>query len=223
MADYIPRSDEEKAIWLNQFSNWLLANGATHGFTVDEVNAMRAAATVAMDALTDMETARAAARAATAAKNDAMGAAVALAREDAQRLQSWPTTTDADRADAGITIPDSTPTSADADAILTVAAPLILLDFSVRRQVTIHWGPNPSNEQQNGRPTGVIGCQIEYALGGIPADENVWRVLETDTDSPCIHSVSETAPTTIAYRARYVGKNLKLGPYGDPAECTVTL
>lgn len=49
------------------------------------------------------------------------------------------------------------------------------------------------------------------------------RVLETDTDSPCIHNVSETAPTTIAYRVRYIGKNLKLGPYGDPAECTVTL
>ena len=223
MADYIPRSDEEKAIWLNQFSNWLLANGASHGFSVAEMDAMRAAATVAMDALTDMETARAAARAATAAKNTAMGAAVALARENAQRLQNWPTVTDADRADAGITVPDTTPTAADPDAILTVSAPLLLLDFSVRRQVTVHWGPNPSNEQQNGRPAGVIGCQVEYALGGIPADESAWRVLETDTDSPCIHSVSETTPTTIAYRARYVGKNLKLGPYGDPAECTVTL
>jgi hypothetical protein len=223
MADYIPRSDEEKVIWLNQFSNWMLANGATHGFTVDEVNAMRTAALVAMDALTDLETARAAAKAATATKNTAMGTAIALAREDAQRLQSWPGTTDTDRADAGITIPDKTPTKTPDDYILTIEAPLILLDFSVRRQVTIHWGPNPADEQQNGRPAGVIGCQIEYALGGIPSDESAWRVLETDTDSPCIHSVSETAPTTIAYRARYVGKNLKLGPYGDPAECTVTL
>ncbi len=31
------------------------------------------------------------------------------------------------------------------------------------------------------------------------------------------------APPTIAYRARYGTKNLKRDPYGDPAECTVTL
>lgn len=120
-------------------------------------------------------------------------------------------------------MPDTIPTAASAQDVLTTPAPLLLLDFSVRRQVTIHWGPNPGNEHGNARPSGIIGCQVEYALGGIPADESAWRVLETDTDSPCIHTVTETTPTTIAYRARYVGKNLKLGPYGDPAECTVTL
>ncbi|HOC67831.1 MAG TPA: hypothetical protein PKO23_03420 [Candidatus Hydrogenedentes bacterium] len=223
MSDYIPRSAGERILWLNRFSSWLLAHGAAHGFTVDEVNAMRDAATVAMDAYTDLEAARAAARAATATKNATLVAAVALAREHAQRIQAWPTTTDADRADAGLTVPDTTPTKTPEDLVLTVPAPLILLDFSVRRQVTVHWGPNPANEQQNGRPRGVIGCQLEYALGGIPDDERAWRVLETDTDSPFIHRVSETAPTTIAYRARYVAKNLKLGPYGDPVACSVTL
>ena len=223
MPDYIPSTDIDKVMWLNQFSNWLLANGATHGFTVPEVDAMRDAATVASEAYTDLETARAAARAATATKNDALGAAIAMARADAQRLQNWPTTTDADRAAAGISIDDGQPSPASPEAILTVPAPLILLDFSVRRQVTIHWGQNPANENLNARPAGVIGCQIEYATGGIPAEESAWRILETDPDSPCIHSVLENAPTTIAYRARYVGKNLKLGPYSDPAVCTVTL
>ncbi len=223
MNDYIPRSAEERIQWLNRFSTWLLANGATHGFDVNEVNAMRDAATAALDAYTELVSARAAARAATATKNITLGAAVTLARENARRLQSWPTTTDADRADAGLTIPDTTPTKMPEDLVLTIPAPLLLLDFSVRRQVTVHWGPNPANEQQNGRPKGVIGCQLEYALGGLPADESAWRILETDTDSPFIHRVSETAPTTIAYRARYLGKNLKLGPHGDPVECAVTL
>lgn len=45
----------------------------------------------------------------------------------------------------------------------------------------------------------------------------------SDPDSPCIHSLDVDTPTTVAYRGRYVGKNLKLGPYGDPVECTVTV
>ena len=35
--------------------------------------------------------------------------------------------------------------------------------------------------------------------------------------------VNETTPVTFAYRARYVGKNLKYGPYGDPVVCTVSV
>lgn len=31
------------------------------------------------------------------------------------------------------------------------------------------------------------------------------------------------SPVSMAYRARYVGKNLKLGPLGDPAVCTVSV
>lgn len=223
MADYIPSTDEEKIMWLNQFTTWLNANGAAHGFNSVDMNAMLTATTAATTAFTDHENAKAAARAATAEKNDKLGAAIALARDNAQRIQTYPTTTDAARAEAGLTIPDTTPTAEAEDKILTIPAPLILLDFSVRRQVTIHWGPNPSNEQRNARPAGTIGCQIEYALGGIPTDENEWRILETDPESPCIHSVHEASPTTIAYRARYVAKNLKLGPYGDPVVCTVTM
>ena len=48
-------------------------------------------------------------------------------------------------------------------------------------------------------------------------------MIELDTDSPMLHIVTETEPTTYAYRARYVGKNLKFGPYSDPAECTVSV
>jgi len=33
----------------------------------------------------------------------------------------------------------------------------------------------------------------------------------------------DTIPTTYAYRARYVGKKLKSGPFGAPATCTVSV
>ena len=223
MNDYIPKDEANRLIWLTNFSNWVNLNGLTHGFTAAEISALSNASAEAATAVGVNATAQANARAATIAKNTALGDAIALARADAQRLQSWPTTTDEDRAAAGITVPDSDSTSTPGDQVLTVAPPLLLLDFSVRRQVTVHWGPNPSNELKNGRPAGVIGCQVQAARGGIPAEEALWIPIDTDTESPLIHLVNETAPVTFAYRARYVGKNLKYGPYGDPVVCTVSV
>jgi len=40
---------------------------------------------------------------------------------------------------------------------------------------------------------------------------------------PLIHTVHEDAPTTYAYRVRYIGKNLKYGPFSAPATCTVSV
>ena len=65
--------------------------------------------------------------------------------------------------------------------------------------------------------------EIQFAKGTIPSDDTGWTALGLDTESPMIHTINETAPTTYIYRARYVGKNLKYGPYGDPAECTVSV
>ena len=223
MPDYIPTNESEKVLWLENFAAWLTANGATHGFSAAEITAISTVAADASTAFTDNVTAQATAKAATATKNTTLSAAVELARDDAQRLQKDPNTTDADRAAAGITIRDTTPTSTPALDVLTIPPPLLLLDFSARQQITVHWGTNPANEHLNHRPAGTIGCQIQTARGGIPAEQSAWVILETDTESPMIHPVDEDTPTTYAYRARYVGKNLKLGPFGDPVVCTVSV
>jgi len=39
MADYIPKDDPGRVLWLHNFSTWLTANGAAHGFTPAEVTA----------------------------------------------------------------------------------------------------------------------------------------------------------------------------------------
>jgi hypothetical protein len=223
MSDYIPKNDADKVLWLANFSTWLTANGAAHGFTPADITAMATSKNAAQFALSNHETQQAIARSTTAAKNTAIGAAIALARDDAQRLQHDPAMTDADRAAAGLTVPDAEKTGTPGALVLTIPPPLLLLDFSVRRQVTVHWGPNPSNEHQNARPVGTIGCEVQTARGGIPATEAQWVPIEVDTESPVIHVVTDTTPTTYAYRARYVGKNLKFGPFGDPATCTVSV
>jgi len=220
MSGYIPNTDEGKIVWLTQFTNWLTANGGTYGFNTGEINAMQTATSTATTSFTAHETAKAAARAATADKNHDIGAAISLARQDAQRLQTNPNMTDAARAEAGLTIPDDIKTATSPEAISEIKPPLMELDFSIRQQVTIHWGPNPGNEHQNAKPAGVMGCEIQYAK---EAPELVWVNLGLDTDSPMIHHVDETTPTTYIYRARYVDRKLRYGGYGDPVKCTVSV
>ena len=226
MPDYIPHSDADKILWLNNFAGWLTANGSLRGFYPEEIVAMNTLAANASTSWANHNAQQAAAHTATVAKNMNIAAAIELARQDAMRLQSNPHVTDADRAAAGITVRDETPSEGGGGAggdILTIAPPLLLLDFSIRRQVTVHWGPNPSNEHENARPAIALGCQIQAARGGIPADESLWVPLDIDTDSPYVHVVTETTPTTYAYRARYVNRKLKYGPFGDPAVCTVSV
>ena len=222
MSDYIPKGDAEKLAWLKHFSVWLNAHGTSYGLTPQQVSAYIALVANADTKFNAHLDAKDAAHAAASAKNQGLGDAETDARELAQFLQHNPNMTDEARLGAGLTAPDSQPTPTPEGAIYEIAPPLILLDFSIRRQVTIHWGADPANERLNKRPAGTIGCEIQYALGGLPAEESAWAVLELDSESPAVHHLNNSAPTTVAYRARYVGKTLKYGGFSDPAVCTVS-
>ena len=250
MSDYIPSTDPEKILWMLALTDWLETNGAAHGFTPAEITAFQTEVAAAQNALNAHIVAQDAARSATVAKNDAIGTAIATARDYAQKLQHDLSMTDADRAAAGITVPDPANTPAAPQSVAEMEPPLLLLDFHLRHQVSIHWGPNPDNEHQNAKPRGVLGCEIQYARGGLPADESGWTSLGLDTDSPMLHHIETGTsgtgngvsvpidsgnsgtgnsmpvpnfPNTFVYRARYVDKTLHYGNFGDPAECTVSL
>jgi len=227
MADYIPSHEAMKIRWLWNLMVWLAeggaVNGLAHGFTLDEICGFYFTVFQAKLAADNCAAMQAAARAATAHKNAVIGETVALARDYVQMLQHDLSMTDAERAAAGITVPDAIKTAESPERISRIVPPLLLLDFSIRHQVTIHWGPNPGNEHQNARPHGVMGCEIQYAKGGVPQEETAWISLGLDTESPMQHHVTETAPTTYVYRARYVDKKLNYGNFGDPAECTVSV
>ena len=108
------------------------------------------------------------------------------------------------------------------DLVHETAPPLIVLDFSKRRQMTIHWGPNPENGRNNALPEGTRGAKLFCHIGGIPADENDWVWLADDTRSPYIHLLNNSAPLTIAYRAQYFDRRMNTGPFGDPVVATIS-
>ena len=223
MPDYIPGREAQKMNWLREFVTWVAENGATHGFSPAEITALTTAHDQAETAVHECYEQKTAYRAAVAAKHSAITSAINLARSGAMRLQSYPATTDGSRAAAGLTVRDTNRTPAPPDEILAIEPPLLLLDFSIRRQVIIHWGPNPAKEHSNARPKESAGCEIQFARGGIPTEEAAWTVLKIDTGSPCIHAIHDTEPITIAYRARYIDKQFNYGPFSAPATCTVSV
>ena len=222
-SPYVPVNDGGKLRWLINFNRWFQTHGAAHGFSPVQLADMAAQTAAFTAAMGDHKNARAAARAATQNKNTVRTSAIALGRACARHLQSAPTMTDGERGAAGLTIPDLIPTPVNPDAILNIDPPLLFLDFSERRLVIVHWGPNPANERANARPAGTIGCQIHVARGGVPTTEAGWEIFESGTESPLVHRVKETMPTTFAYRACYIGKKLNFGPFSAPATCTVSV
>ena len=223
MADYIPGSEAAKIAWLLHFASWLNGHGVGYGLTHAQVQMMYFRASHVRGLVEAHDAQQAGARAARAAKDAGLGAAEAAARDLAQFLTYNPAMTDEDRLAAGLPARDAQPAPAAYEAVETMQPPLLRLDFSIRRQVTVHWGTNPDNERLNKRPRGVIGCEIQYAVGGVPAEESGWASLGLESDSPVTHHVVINAPTTAAYRARYVGKNLKQGSFSAPVECTVSM
>ena len=223
MADYIPSKDPDKLIWVSYFTEWLAAHGAGRGITREEIAALDEAEAAAVTAFAHCVTLQAAARDAADDKKAAIDRLTGLVRKAVRRVQADPHTTDDDRAAAGITVPKKIKTPKPVVGIMTVAPPLVLVEYTGGDEALVHWGPNPSNERVNGRPAGVQLCEIQVAPGGIPRDEAAWVLLDFTNTSPFRHSIDVTKPVACAYRARYLNNELKPGVFGEPVVFAVSM
>jgi len=220
---YIPTTEAEQIAWLERFNIFMQANGASYGFTPAELAELDSRVIAAKTAHENCKVLEIAYRAGVQQKKHTLADAIALSRTDVRRLQVAPNMTDAVRVEAEITVSDDTPSTPSPDAIEEITPPEIVLDFSKRERVTIHFGPNPGNEKENGKPEGVYAAEIQFHRGGLPEHEADWQFLEIDTASPFVHVVHEDVPTTYAYRACWVDTRRNRGPHGDPAVCTVSV
>ena len=223
MADYIPSGERAKLVWLYRFAVWFGSYGVSYGFTLNEVCALVSTVLQARLVAASAAEKEVAYRAGVVAKREAVAAAIARSRDFVRRLQALPAMTDAVRAEAGITVPDTTKTAESPDAVEELTPPEVVLDWSKRQRVTIHFGLNPHDENHNGKPEGMIGAQIQFHRGGLPEHEADWQILDIDSASPYVHVIHEDAPISYAYRACWVDTRRNKGPYGDPAVCTVSV
>lgn len=221
MSDYIPPSDSNYDDWLSLFTTFITNSGTSLGLTPAQIAAMQTAQEDWHNAFMAKINFTNNAKAATQTKDMERRESEYMARQLVRIIQASPYLSDAQRVLAGITVPDQIATSSSPELIETTAAPLILLDWSQRCTMIIHYGKNPANERRNALPTGMKGCRIFYALNGMPQNEEGWIYLADHTRSPFIHVMPVTVPTTLAYRVQYFDRRYRLGVFGPAAVGTI--
>ena len=222
--DYIPFKDAEFNQWLGGFTKYIENHYAELGLTAADKDNLVAANTAWKADYQAHMTAKSAARTAKGTKDQTRDTTESLARSIAQRSTVYPGTTDGHRTGMGITVPDTNPTLTAPEYVATLDPPLVLLDWSQRGQVTVHFGVYPANEKNNSKPADIVGVRISYRTvpTGRQAETGPWQFLADDTNSPYIHSFAITEPITVEYRAQWIDKKMRLGSFGQTAKCTVT-
>lgn len=218
MHDYIPTQDPDFDAWLKGFVQYAQAHSAELGLSPAEVTALTGAQAAFSAALSEHVRLHNLAKGAFETKKQGRKQAEEVVRRRAQIIQVRPETTDEHRRGLGLPIPDRKPTPQSPDLILATKPPLIVLDWSMRKQVTVHFGPNPGNEHENGLPEGMRGVKLFVQTG-----DGAEKLLVDDTNSPYVHPIETRVPVTVTYRAAYFDHQFRVGPLGSPASCTVSV
>lgn len=225
--DFVPGSDANLDLWMQNFVERLSAQGALFGFSVAEISALEDARIEFNGAFIQSRTASNSAKAATAAKRDRRKAALLLVRPYARRLHAHPSMTDETRGTFGLSLRDA-PISGTRDNPTPDAVPLLALNFGVRGQITVHFGPNPNNENRNPLADGAIGAVIQaIALNPAAPVSNLegltdWVWLDNATASPYVHRLEPTSSRLMAYRVAYVYRRGRRGPWSAAAQAAAT-
>lgn len=222
MSGYIPDSDAKFDEWMDNFARYIAENGEAMGLSEEQIGRVQDVNTNWHNGYTTHIESQAKAKADTATKKSLHDIAEQTARATVRLIQALPGVTDAQKLKMLLNVPDDTRTVASETDILTLKTPLVHIEFGQRGLAIIHFGPNPQNERQNGKPEGVAGFKIQYAIGGVPETEDGWRYLDDDTASPYVHKVASPVPVTIAYRVAYFDRQMRLGPWSDPVTVTIT-
>ncbi|MFH0888913.1 MAG: hypothetical protein V1871_06875 [Planctomycetota bacterium] len=236
--DYIPESDAEFNEWLAGFTAYIAAHYAELGLSATDKDNIVAANNDWKRDFSAHITAKNAARGAKGGKNNTRKMAESLARNLAQRSTVYPGTTNAHRASMGITVPDTNPTQTAPEYVASLDPPLLLLDWSGRGQVVIHFGVNPGNEKENAKPMDIAGVKIWYRIKtGLPAEASAqagsWTFVADDTNSPYVHNLAAvqrtvqaglaiTEPISVEYKAQWFDKKMRTGAFSQTAKCTVS-
>ena len=227
--DYIPFKDAAFSGWLGSFTKYIEAHYAELGLSAADKDKMVAANNAWKTDYQALITAQGAARGAKGTKDQTRKTAESLARNLAQRSTVYPGTTDAHRAGMGMRPLDTHPTPTAPEYVGTLDPPNLLLDWSGRSQVVIHFGVNPGNEKENSKPKDIAGVKLWFRRKG-----EDWQFLADDTNSPYTHNLFApapvgtqaglgiTEPTSVEYKAQWFDHKMRLGSFGQTAKCTVT-
>jgi len=215
--NYIPAMDDSFETWQVNFVAKVTATPADYGLLPADVVDVAALSTGWQASLAAQTVAQDTAIGATQGKDIARRNLELEIRNLAQRIQIRKATTDIQRGELGITIPDTNPTPSDPEYVVGLTPPVLVLDWSIPNEVKIHFGVNPSNEKRNAKPAGIAGAKIWYRVESGP-----WTYVADDTNSPYLHCLAVTEPQNVEYKAQWFDKRSRAGQFGESARCTVT-
>lgn len=240
--DFLPRPDADFSAWLTQYNDAVHAYWAAKGLNPSDLKPFE-------DALSNWNkdypahiAARARAEAAAAAKRDArygiegapagklggLAGVEAEVRRLATFIQSYPTTTDADRARMGLRV--HLPTRAASTAPTT--APVARVESANRLTHTVRFS-DESTPTRRGKPKGVQGAEVWLALADAHAPppplstdprtgEAGYRFLALSSRGNLHTSfTSEDKAKTAYYALRWVSTRGEPGPWSEVAAATV--
>ena len=219
-ADFIPGADAAFDTWQANFMSVVGANPTAYGLVASDLVPASALQLTWAAAYPAHITAQAAAQAARQTKDAARTGYEPLIRGLAKRIQAQPPAivTDAERAAAGLTVPDSNPTPVGPPT----TAPTATIDTAQRLQHTVHFRDS-TTPNSKAKPAGVRGCEIWMKIGTPPpADPSELSFVTLDSRTPnVVHFDGADAGKVVTYWLRWVSTRDEKGPWSAAVAATV--
>jgi hypothetical protein len=211
--DYVPHKDADLKPWVLNLSAKLTATPVAFGVTAAQATALAALVTTWVDALAVVEDPATKTRAAIAAKNAARAPLKAEARELARIINAFPSITNEQRIELGLTPRDGTispinpPT--ECPSLRVVSAIGRILKIKLQGQDT----------SRRGKPEGVAGATLFSFVGDeAPADIGQWKfegsITRTEFDIEFAPSVAAGAKVWLC--AFWFSPRSQSGPACEP-------
>lgn len=216
-----PRPDADFSAYINHYDiavdSWWAAQGLNEG----DLDPLKLAVTEWKAAFAAHTAAVAAAESAKQRKDAARRAAEAAARPITAFIQSFPKTTDAERATIGITVRDPRPRSVPAPT----SRPLLSVESGQRLTHRLRLA-DESTPTRRARPRGASRAEVYVALtptdGAAPTDPRQYRYAGSATDGVFGLTFDESGAGRQAhYLARWISPSGEPGAWSETASATV--
>jgi hypothetical protein len=219
--NYIPRPDGDFSAWATNYydavKDWWLAQGLKES----DLLPLQQALNIWISAYPSHIAAQAAAEGARQAKDAARAALEKQIRPITNFVQGYPATTNAARAEMGITVRDTSPSPAPAPT----SRPLALVESGQRLTHQLRL-VDESTPTRRARPKGIQRAEVFVALTppGQPAPSNPheYRYIGSVTRGETTLSFDvEKGGMQAHYLSRWVSTSGATGPWSDTASATV--
>lgn len=195
MSDFVPRNDKELSDWMENFLTVLTPDLAVFQLEPADIALLETVSMAFTANVAAYEAAKLVLTGKSATKKSSRKSVEMYLRPLVRRINNHPAMNEDMRANLGLkpkNLVQETPPISD-------LVPEIYLEM-FSGGVVVHWGPNPQNENRNGRPAGVKGVNIYRKKAG----EADFQMLAHTTRSPYRDYVTGDA-ADYTYVARYYG------------------